>query len=161
MTIDDISVQGFRDLLEINLVSNFTASKYALPHLRESKGCIVNISSNAASAAFKNSSTYCACKGGVSSLTRALAIDEAKYGVRVNSIAPGPVDTRLVRALMSVEERDLLAKCNNMNRFARPREIGLTCLYLAVDATFTTGEEIMCTGGAEVGYGVKGGGLMV
>ncbi|XP_060555349.1 17-beta-hydroxysteroid dehydrogenase 14-like isoform X2 [Ruditapes philippinarum] len=160
-SIDDITVQGFRDLLEINLISHFTASKYTLPHLRVSNGCIVNISSNCATKSFKNSSSYGATKGGVTSLTKALAIDEAKYGVRVNSIAPGPVNTRLLQSLMPAEEQELLAKCNHLNRLASPREIGQTCLYLATDATFTTGMEIMVTGGAEIGYGVKGGGNFV
>lgn len=154
-SIDDISMQSFRELLEVNLISNFAMSKYALPHIRKSKGSIVNISSITANAAMKNSSTYCASKGGVKSITKALAIDEAKYCVRVNSIAPGCVETELLKRLLSQEHRNFYAKCHTIGRLAQPREIGLACLFLAVDATFTTGEELFCTGGSEIGYGVK------
>ncbi|WAR04576.1 DHB14-like protein, partial [Mya arenaria] len=63
--------------------------------------------------------------GGITSLTKALAKNEAKHGVRL------------------------------IDRLCEPREIGLACLYLAVDATFTTGFELNCSAGAEIGYGVK------
>lgn len=158
-SIDEISVQNFRDLLEDNLISNFTASKYALPHLRKTKGSIVNISSIGANAAFKNSTTYCATKGGVKALTKALAIDEAKYGVRVNSIAPGTIETPLLLKVSTKETIATLGSCHTIQRIGKPREIGLACLFLAVDATFTTGEELMCTGGSEIGYGNKNTGL--
>ncbi|XP_053380862.1 17-beta-hydroxysteroid dehydrogenase 14-like [Mercenaria mercenaria] len=160
-SIDEYTVQDFRDLLDDNLISNFTASKYALPHIRKTNGSIVNISSISANAAFKNSTIYCATKGGVKSLTKALAIDEAKYGVRVNSIAPGCIESPLLRQTMPTEKMETLESCHTMQRTGQPREIGLACLFLAVDATFTTGEELMCTGGSEIGYGVKNTGLMV
>ncbi|XP_053381555.1 17-beta-hydroxysteroid dehydrogenase 14-like isoform X2 [Mercenaria mercenaria] len=83
--IDELSVQSFKDLLNLNLVSYFTASKYALPHLRKTKGSIVNITSISGHAGTANSPSYCATKGGGISLTKALAIDEAKHGVRVNA----------------------------------------------------------------------------
>ncbi|XP_053380157.1 17-beta-hydroxysteroid dehydrogenase 14-like [Mercenaria mercenaria] len=95
------------------------------------------------------------CLGGVKALTKALAIDEAKHGVRVNSLAPGAVDTVSLREKVPAEQREYLEKCHTLGRLAQPREIGKACLFLAVDATFTTGEELMCTGGAEIGYGVK------
>ncbi|XP_045209272.2 17-beta-hydroxysteroid dehydrogenase 14-like [Mercenaria mercenaria] len=99
-------------------------SKYALPYLRKSKGCIVNISSTAANSAAKNVSTYCATKGGVKALTKALAIDEAKHGVRVNSLAPGAVDTVYLREKVPAEQREYLEKCHTLGRLAQPREIG-------------------------------------
>ncbi|XP_045194076.2 17-beta-hydroxysteroid dehydrogenase 14-like [Mercenaria mercenaria] len=158
-TIDELSVQGFKDLLQLNLISYFTASKYALPYLRKSKGNIVNISSIGSAAAFRNSVTYVATKGGITSFTKALAIDEAKYGVRVNAIAPGAVETPLLKEVWPADELEKLKTCHVLQKIAQPREIGLACLFLVVDATFTTGEQLMCTGGSEIGYGIKNTGL--
>ncbi|XP_045197481.2 17-beta-hydroxysteroid dehydrogenase 14-like [Mercenaria mercenaria] len=158
--IDDLSVQGFRDLLNTNLVSYFTASKYALPYLRKTEGCIVNTGSIGSSAAAKGMPSYCASKGGTIAFTKALAIDEAKHGVRVNAVSPSIVDTPLLRTVIrqwgeEQEQVDMLASFTQLGRLSIPREIGKACLFLAVDATFTTGEELMCTGGTEIGYGVK------
>ncbi|XP_060593663.1 17-beta-hydroxysteroid dehydrogenase 14-like, partial [Ruditapes philippinarum] len=162
-TIDELTVQSFRDLLNLNLVSNFTASKYALPYLRKSKGNIVNITSISAHSGTGLASSYCATKGGCLSLTKALAIDEAKHGVRVNCISPGCIDTPLMRSVEKASGNEMTEErlnyigslhVNNLlqplNRIGQPREIGKACLFLAVDATFTTGEELMCTGGIEL-----------
>ncbi|XP_060607337.1 17-beta-hydroxysteroid dehydrogenase 14-like [Ruditapes philippinarum] len=158
--IDDISIHDFKDLLNINLIANFTASKYALPYLRKTKGNIVNIASISGVIANAASPTYCASKGGIISLTKALAIDEAMHGVRVNAIAPGPVDTPMLRDVMEkagdVEGiTKAMIESNHLKRIADPKEIGKACLFLAVDATFTTGEVLMCSAGNEIGYGVK------
>ncbi|XP_060593802.1 17-beta-hydroxysteroid dehydrogenase 14-like [Ruditapes philippinarum] len=156
-TIDELTVQSFRDFLNLNLVSNFTASKYALPYLRKSKGNIVNITSISAHSGTGLASSYCATKGGCLSLTKALAIDEAKHGVRVNCISPGCIDTPLMRSVekasgneMTEERLNFIGSLHTLNRVGQPREIGKACLFLAVDATFTTGEELMCTGGCEL-----------
>ncbi|XP_053380286.1 17-beta-hydroxysteroid dehydrogenase 14-like [Mercenaria mercenaria] len=161
-TIDELTVEGFKDLLNLNLVSNFTASKYALPYLRKSKGNIVNITSISAHSGTGLASSYCATKGGCLSLTKALAIDEAKNGVRVNSVSPGCIDTPLFRSVEKAGGREIdeerlkyIGSLHTLNRIGQPREIGKACLFLAVDATFTTGEELMCTGGCELGSGVK------
>lgn len=155
--IDDVTVEGFKDLLNLNLVSYFTASKYSLPHLRKVKGTIVNIASMAASAAMAGGVSYTASKGGVVSLTKALAIDEAKNGVRVNCVSPGPMDTPLFqvyhrnvdKVIKKIESTMLL------KRIGQPREIGMAVLFLAVDATFSTGVDLLCSGGSEIGFGVK------
>jgi NAD(P)-dependent dehydrogenase (short-subunit alcohol dehydrogenase family) len=75
--IDEFSIQEFRDLLELNLVSVFTASKFALPHLRLTKGNIINMSSLVASIGQRYATTYVATKGAITALTKALAVDEA------------------------------------------------------------------------------------
>lgn len=156
-SIDEFTVEGFKTLLDINVVSMFTMSKYALPHLRKVKGNIVNISSISGTHAQKNSSTYAASKGAILSLSKALAIDEAKLGVRVNAICPGPVNTPLLREFLESlgEKARDLPSWSQLGRVGEPREIGLACLFLCTDATFCTGIELMCTGGCEIGYGVK------
>jgi len=89
LPIDDFSVQDFLDLLQLNLIAVFVGCKLALPHLRETRGSIVNISSLVSQLGQEGATTYCATKGAVSAFTKALAIDEAKHGVRVNAILPG------------------------------------------------------------------------
>ncbi|XP_052788393.1 17-beta-hydroxysteroid dehydrogenase 14-like isoform X2 [Mya arenaria] len=158
-TIEGISVQEFRNLLEINLVSHFTMYKYGLPHLRKTKGSVVNIGSFSGTHGQGACPIYCATKGAIPALARAIAIDEAKHGVRVNTICPGPIQTPMTDALLASSEdsglEDHVKSWTLMNRIGDPREIGKACLFLAADATFTTGTELMCTGGGEIGYGVK------
>src|SRR6185437_3684884 len=76
--IDDFSIEEFRDLLDLNLVSIFAACKFALPHLRKTKGNIINMSSLVGSIGQHHATTYVATKGAITALTKALAIDEAE-----------------------------------------------------------------------------------
>ncbi|WAR30718.1 DHB14-like protein [Mya arenaria] len=115
--IDHISVQDFRDILELNVVSHFTMYKGAIP-----------------------------------ALAKALAIDEAKNGVRINTT---PLYEDWLAKLKNPEDGERVKAWTQLGRIGDPREIGKACLFLATDATFTTGTELMCTGGCEIGYGVK------
>src|SRR3954465_14263662 len=94
-TIDEFSIEDFRSLLDLNLVSIFAACKFALPHLRKTKGNIINMSSLVGIIGQHYASTYVATKGGITAFTKALAVDEAPYGVRVNSVSPGNIYTPL------------------------------------------------------------------
>ncbi|KAH3889703.1 17-beta-hydroxysteroid dehydrogenase 14-like [Dreissena polymorpha] len=158
--IDDISADDFRRLLDINLVSYFLVAKYAMPYLRKTKGCILQDSSLVAEIGQPGSCTYVASKGGVTSLTKALAIDEAANGVRVNTFAPGNIWTPMWEDGANQTRDPEQCKRNGENaqllgRFGTIRECGLTCLYLAADATFCTGINILLSGGAELNYGMK------
>src|SRR4029453_10082546 len=94
-SIDDFSIEDFRSLLELNLVSIFAACKFALPHLRKVKGNIINMSSLVGSMGQSGATTYVATKGGITALSKALAVDEAAHEVRVNSVSPGNIYTPL------------------------------------------------------------------
>ena len=93
--IDGFSVEEFRELLELNLVSAFAACKAALPHLRKAKGNIINMSSLVGAMGQLHATTYVATKGPITAFTKALAIDEAAHEVRVNSVSPGNIYTPL------------------------------------------------------------------
>src|SRR5205814_3229337 len=93
--IDDFSVDEFRDLLNLNLVSIFAACKFALPYLRRTQGNIINMSSLVGTIGQLHATTYVATKGAITAFTKALAVDEAEHGVRVNSISPGNIYTPL------------------------------------------------------------------
>src|SRR4029079_1634575 len=94
-TIDGFSIEEVRDLLNLNLVSMFAACKFALPYLRNTKGNIINMSSLVGSIGQVGATTYVSTKGGITDFTKALAVDEAAYGVRVNSVSPGNIYTPL------------------------------------------------------------------
>ena len=156
-TIDDFSVEDFKDLLQLNLVSYFAGCKYALPHLRETNGSIINVGSLVGQIGQEWAVTYVAAKAGICGLTKALAVDEARNGVRVNVVLPGAVATPLVESfLKSQDERDFIGSWGWNGRIAGIEEVGEVCLFLASDgASFVTGIEVIVSGGAELSYGIK------
>ncbi len=158
--IDDFSVQDFRDLLELNLVSIFAACKAALPHLRKTRGNIINMSSLVGTMGQLYATTYVATKGAITAFSKALAVDEAAYGVRVNSVSPGNVYTPLWQEAIDASPDPAQTRAEGdaaqpLGRMGTIEEAGKMCLYLAVDATFSTGTDFLLTGGAELAYGRK------
>jgi NAD(P)-dependent dehydrogenase (short-subunit alcohol dehydrogenase family) len=158
--IDSFSVQDFRDLLDLNLVSIFAACKFALPYLRETQGNIINLSSLVGSMGQHHATTYVATKGAITAFTKALAIDEAEHNVRVNSVSPGNVYTPLWQeAIDAAADPDQCRtdgeNAQPMGRMGTIEEVGKLCLFIASEATFTTGVDHIISGGAELGYGKK------
>lgn len=160
MPIDDFSVQDLRDLLDLNLVSMFAASKYALPHLRKTKGNIINMSSLVGAMGQIHAVTYVATKGAITAFTKALAIDEAEHDVRVNSVSPGNIYTPLWQEAIDASHDPEQTRADGdaaqlMGRMGTIEEAGKLCLFIAAEATFTTGVDHIISGGAELGYGRK------
>src|ERR1700716_1275110 len=158
--IDDFSVQEFRDLLELNLVSIFTASKLALPYLRQTKGNIINMASLVAGIGQLHATTYVATKGAITAFTKALAVDEAPNGVRVNSVSPGNIYTPLWQEAIDASPDPEKYRAEGeaaqlIGRMGRVEEVGRLCLFIAAEATFTTGVDHIISGGAELGYAQK------
>lgn len=158
--IDDFSADDFRDLLNLNVVSYFLASKYALPHLRKTEGNIINDSSLVGMIGQVGAVTYCATKGAISAMTRALAVDEASHNVRVNAFSPGNVWTPMWEAGTKgfANPKGMIEAGKDaqlLGRFGTIEECGELCLYLAAEATFLTGVDIPISGGAELNYGMK------
>ena len=159
--IDDFSLAEFHDLLQLNLVAVFAGCQIALPWLRQTQGSIVNISSLVATLGQEFATTYCATKGAVSAFTRALAIDEARHGVRVNAVSPGNVLTPMrEKSVAASPNREALDNYIDSwqwpGRSATIDEIGTVCLFLAgPGAAYITGVDMPVTGGAELGYGIK------
>ncbi len=158
--IDDFTYGEFRELFELNVMGMFAACRRALPQLRRSRGSIVNVSSLVAAMGQLHATTYVATKGAVTAFTKALAIDEAAHGVRVNSISPGNIATPLWQEATSAADDP--ARCwadgeaaQLVGRMGTAEEAGKLCLFLAAEATFTTGVDHILSGGAELGYGRK------
>lgn len=158
--IDDVSIDEFRDLLQLNLISIFAACKFALPYLRVTKGNIINMSSLVGSIGQLHACTYVATKGAITAFTKALAIDEAANGVRVNSISPGNVYTPLWQEAIDAAADPQQCRTDGeaaqlLGRMGTIEEVGKLCVFIAADATFTTGVDHIISGGAELGYGRK------
>lgn len=158
--LDAFTLDEFEALMRLNVTSVFVACRAALPFLRQSRGSVINIASLVATIGQHHATTYVASKGAVLSFTKALAIDEACHGVRVNSVSPGNIDTSLWQQAVDQSSDPRRTRTDGeaaqpMGRMGTADEVGRLCLYLAADATFTTGVDHIIAGGAELGYGRK------
>jgi NAD(P)-dependent dehydrogenase (short-subunit alcohol dehydrogenase family) len=158
--IDEFTLDEFEALMRLNVTSVFVGCRAALPFLRRSRGSIINIASLVATIGQHYATTYVASKGAVLSFTKALAVDEAPHGVRVNAVSPGNIDTPLWQQAVdqSPDPRRTRADGDNaqpMGRMGTAEEVGRLCLFLAAQATFITGVDHIISGGAELGYGRK------
>ena len=153
-----MSADDFRALLEVNLLSHFVMTKAALPLLRQARGSIVNVSSLSAVFGQAGSATYCATKGAITAMTKGLAIDEARHGVRANSISPGNVWTPLWAEHVAGPNAAALVRAADefqlLGRMGTIHECGEAALHLAT-ATYTTGHDYVLSGGAELAYSSK------
>jgi len=146
-------------LMNINLKGVYLGCKYAIPQMiRQGKGAIVNTASIAGLRGFAMFDTYCAAKGGVVQLTKALAVEFAKMGVRVNCVCPGIIDTAIVDRVVADRGLDktafvqLAGEGHPMGRIGRPEEVAAAILFLASDeASFITGVALPVDGGIWAG----------
>lgn len=149
-TVPETSNDIWDDVMAVNARGTFLCCKHALPPMiQRGTGVIVNIASVGALVGLRQRAAYCASKGAVVALTRALAIDHAQDGIRVNCVCPGTVDTPWVRRLVeSGESLDALEARQPMGRLGTPEEIAAAALFLAEDGSgFTTGSVFVVDGG--------------
>ncbi|WP_183981923.1 SDR family NAD(P)-dependent oxidoreductase [Sphingomonas jinjuensis] len=153
--IDEGDFSAFAKVIETDLYGVVQMSRAAIAALRAAKGCIVNISSVSGIGGDWNHSFYCAAKGGVTNFTRALAMDEAKNGVRVNAVNPSLVYTALTADMK--EQPELIAKFEEripMGRGAEPDDIAPVIAFLASeDAHFVNGVNLPVDGGLSAANG--------
>ena len=146
--IDRVSLEDWQQIIDVNLTGVFLCCKH-LGGAMGAGGSVINVSSVAGHGGLPRSVPYCASKGGVEMLTKALALDWAKRGVRVNTLAPGWVDTDLTHGLLEhdVHGKRLLDH-TPMGRFATPRDMAGGVVFLASDASaFMTGQSLVIDGG--------------
>lgn len=150
-----LSTDDWRKVLAVALDSVFYGSRAVLPHLVRSQGCIVNTASISGLFADYNFTAYAAAKGGVVNLTRAMALDYASDGVRVNAVCPGLVETNLTRRFIENDAvRSALAERIPMRRAAQPSEIAAAVAFLASDdASYITGVNFPVDGGVTAATG--------
>jgi NAD(P)-dependent dehydrogenase (short-subunit alcohol dehydrogenase family) len=141
-------------VMDVNVKSIFLMSKYAIPHMQKrGGGSIINTSSGWGLKGGGNAVSYCASKGAVTNMTRAMAIDHGKDNIRVNAICPGDTDTPMLhdeaRQVGQVDAAFMAEAANRpLRRYAQPIEIARSVLYLASDAaSYVTGANLAVDGG--------------
>ena len=144
-------------VVRVNLTGTFLVCKHALMHMVEQKtGSLVNIASIEGIEGTEGGSSYNAAKGGVVLLTKNLAIDFGRVGVRANCICPGFIETPMFESVMGLEGmaqvREQYREAHMLGRFGRPEEIASAAAFLASeDASFVTGHALVVDGGFTAG----------
>lgn len=157
-TIDETGIDELESLLRLNFISTVAGSKLAVPHLRNTKGTIVNISSMVAVLGQDRAAAYCGTKAAQIGFTRALAAELGPQGIRVNAILPGNIDTPLMHEWANTldDPESALARVAELQVFGRlgtAEEIGRIALFLATDdSSFITGQCLQADGGASLDY---------
>lgn len=152
--VPECTEEEWDQTLDINLKGAFLMSKFALPTMIAQRyGVIIHNSSGWGIVGGDSAAAYCASKGGLVLLTKAMAIDHARQGIRVNCLCPGDVDTPMLpedARMRGMDWKSYLAGCENrpMGRIGTPEEIAKAALFLASDdSSFMTGATLVVDGG--------------
>jgi NAD(P)-dependent dehydrogenase (short-subunit alcohol dehydrogenase family) len=163
-TVETTSPQMWDEVFAVNVRSMFLMAKHAVPLMRRGGGgAIVNVSSVQAIASQRNVVAYTATKGAIAAMTRAMAVDHAHEGIRVNTVLPGSVDTAMLRASardISPEDPDSVIRRwgsgHPIGRVGNPAEIADVCVFLASPlASYVTGAELRVDGGLLAGLALR------
>ena len=152
-SIDDMSEAEFDRIMAVNLKGTYFMAKAAVPALKVSRGAVVNVSSDAGLNGNVNCTAYCAAKGGVTLFTKALALELAPHGVRVNCVCPGDIATPLLERQVAAaanpqEYRREMESIYPLGRIGTPEEVAGVILFLASEAaSFVTGAAWAVDGG--------------
>lgn len=152
-TVEDTTFEEWNREIAVNLGGVFLCSKFFMPHLRATKGAIVNMSSVNGFFVEPMCAGYCATKAAIIGLTKAMAIDHGKDGIRVNCICPGYIDAGLAEGYFQAQPdpaaaRASAGKLHALWRIGRPEEVGRVAVFLASDdASFVTGSAYVVDGG--------------
>ena len=156
--IVDLKEAEWDKVANINLKGIYLLSHHAIPHMiKNGGGSIINTGSGWSLRGGADALSYCATKGGVLNMTRAMAIDHGKHNIRVNCICPGDTDTPMLREearqLGETDERFLTEAAQRpLRRIGRPEDVAQAALYLASDgASFITGTVLVVDGGGLAG----------
>jgi len=155
--VEDTTFEEWNRQLAVNIGGVFLCSKYFLPHLRSTRGVILNMSSVNATFVEPMCAGYCATKAAILGFTKALAIDHGQEGIRVNAICPGYIDAGLAEGYFLAQPDPDLArrqagKLHALGRIGRPEEVARLAVFLASDeASFMTGAAVAVDGGFSSG----------
>jgi 3alpha(or 20beta)-hydroxysteroid dehydrogenase len=150
-SIEDLQPEGWQRTIDINLTGVWLGMHTVVPSMkRAGGGAIVNISSTAGLQGYANLGAYVASKWGVRGLTKSAALELGAFGIRVNSIHPGPIRTPMLEGLS-----DDIAANQPIPRVGEPEEVTAMLLFILRDATYSTGHEFIIDGGAIIGSSVE------
>lgn len=140
-------------MYRVNVMGSVFVSQAVVPYMKEGqRGAIVNIASKAGVVGEPGHTAYSASKGAVIAMTRGLAVELAPYGIRVNAICPGPVETdMLLTDVPTVEGRERLAADAPLGRIGRPEDVAYAAVYLAsTESDWCTGQALSVDGGLSI-----------
>jgi NAD(P)-dependent dehydrogenase (short-subunit alcohol dehydrogenase family) len=150
-TVADYELNEWNKVIAVNLTGAYLMSKYAIAHMRQNQGgSIIHIASQLGRVGTAGRSVYCAVKGALLNLARAMAVDHSAEGIRTNTISPGAIETdrMLLRFGTFENARKELAPLHLVGRLGQPDEIAMAAVYLASDASkFMTGSDLLIDGG--------------
>jgi NAD(P)-dependent dehydrogenase (short-subunit alcohol dehydrogenase family) len=156
-TVVDTTPEEWDRVMAVNLRSVFLCAKYAIPHLRKTRGAIINVASVDALWAEPSLAAYCAAKGGVVALTRAIAIDHGRDGIRCMCICPSYVSTDMLEQFYDAQPDPAAARAgaaalHPLGRISSPAEVAALAVWLSSDeASFATGQAYVLDGGLTAG----------
>lgn len=144
----DTPLEAWNEVMAVNLTGPFLMTKAAVPLMRETGGAIVNITSISSLRASTLRVAYGTSKAGLGHLTKQMAVELASYGIRVNAVAPGPVDTAMAKKVHSPEIRADYHDAIPLNRYGLPEELADAIVYLCgPGASYITGQTLAVDGG--------------
>jgi meso-butanediol dehydrogenase / (S,S)-butanediol dehydrogenase / diacetyl reductase len=156
-----VAAEDWQRVQDVNLTGTFLSAKAVLPAMIAQRGgSIVTVASVEGIEGAEGGSTYNASKGGVILLTKNMAMDYGRVGIRVNCICPGFIDTPLFRSVIGgdafpAQQRDRIREQHKLGRFGQPEEVAAAALFLASDdASFVTGVALPVDGGFTAGHSV-------
>lgn len=156
-TVENTTVEEWNREISVNLGGVFLCSKFFMPHLRKTQGCIINMSSVNGFFVEPMCAGYCATKAAIMGLTKAMAIDHGKEGIRINCICPGYIDAGLAEGYFQAQPdpaaaRAAAGKLHALWRIGKPEEVARLAVFLAsADASFITGAALTVDGGFSSG----------
>ena len=146
----ETSLEIWREIMDVNLTGPFIMTQAAVPVMRETGGAIVNITSISSLRASTLRVAYGTSKAGLAHLTKQLAVELASYGIRVNAVAPGPVDTAMALKVHTKEIRKDYHDAIPLNRYGLPEELADAIYYLCgPQSSYITGQVLAVDGGFE------------
>lgn len=154
--VEDIEIQDFRNLMDVHLYGSYALSQAAIPYMKEKKrGSILFISSMSALLGLTKVCVYGSAKSAMLGLTRCLAGDVSQYGIRVNAIVPGFIDTPMFREVVDQDlpRQQKILGHTPMQRYGSPEDIGWAAVYLSSKAaSFVNGTYLTVDGGCAIGF---------
>lgn len=157
--IEESSLEEYLEVIRINQVGVWLGMQAAIPALKEAGGgCIINTSSTAGLEGYAGLGAYVSSKFAVRGMTKVAAQELGQYNIRVNSVHPGPIDTPMIRdpQIRRASDEDFdIARTSPIPRVGHVDEVAKMMLFIAADATYSTGSEFVIDGGVTAGSSIQ------